>query len=75
MLSSIFQEKTVSEEKEVKTVKVELSWWPFWMAGWLFSIGIGAIQYGENYGFWQLVLEIVYTWFLWPLILGAHFNG
>ena len=61
------------DTKETKSTKVSLSWWPFWTAGWLFCVGF--IGFGESFVTVNPLERfgvIIFSWLLWPLILGLH---
>lgn len=63
--------------KEKKSVTQVFSWTPFWTAGFLFSVGIGAIDFTPlvDYLWYQQILYLIFHYVLWPLSLGVHFSG
>lgn len=66
----------MSESKE-KSKNVEFSWLPFWAAGWMFSLGIGALDLASmaQLVWYKQVLGFFLTWILWPILLGLHYAG
>ena len=64
-------------EKEKHTEnKVTLSWLPFWFAGFMFSMGAGALPAVPLAAGWgQQLVALFLLWFLWPLFLGMHIAG
>ena len=53
-----------------------ISWLPFWMAGFLFSLGyVGLDPLLGTYPLWQQVLIMVGSFVVWPLALGSHLAG
>lgn len=57
-------------------VKVNFSWFPFWAAGFLFTLGfVGTDPLLATYPWWQQIGIGFLSWFLWPWILGHHFGG
>lgn len=67
---------TKEEKQIVKNVKVKLSWTPFWIAGFLFTLGyVGVDPVLDTYPAWKQVLIWIGSYWLWPLILGDHLSG
>lgn len=67
----------MSEIEKKSEKKVEFSWWPFWVAGWMFTLGLGAFDFASmSHAVWyEQVLGVLLSWFLWPIFLGLHFAG
>ena len=52
---------------------VNFSWFPFWAAGFLFTLGtVGLDPLLSTYPIWKQVLIWLLSWFLWPFILGLY---
>ena len=68
------QTKTSEEEKKSEK-KIEFSWTPFWAAGWMFTAGIGAFDFGQilTLVWYKQILAYLISWFFWPVFLGNHF--
>ena len=63
----------MTEEKNEKSEK-SFSWTPFWIAGFLFTLGIvGADPLILTYKWYEQIAIWIRSYFLWPLILGLHF--
>ena len=49
--------------------KINFSWTPFWVAGWLFTLGYTLADF-EGVEWWVTVPMIIISYFAWPLFLG-----
>lgn len=47
----------------------------FWIAGWLFSLGVGACNpfLIDMPTLWQASLNLLITFMFWPFLLGIYF--
>lgn len=67
------EEKTSESNKDNKN---KFSLFPFWAAGFLFTLGyVGIDPSLSNHNFWEQVFYFVFNWFLWPFVLGLHLAG
>ena len=65
----------MTEEKNEKSEK-SFSWTPFWIAGFLFTLGItGVPDVLFTYPIWQQVIIWIISYIIWPLTLGMHLSG
>jgi len=55
--------------------KVNLSWIPFWTAGFLFTLGYTSLDVTVTATIWQRPLEFLAMYIVWPLILGLSLTG
>ena len=61
-------------KKEKNIVEKSFSWMPFWVAGFLFTLGIvGVDPLLSTYKWYDQVAIWVFSYLLWPLVLGLHF--
>jgi len=65
------------EENKVRVTNQTNIAWLFWMAGFLFTIGIGAmddILFVQGLSFWDKLLQGALAYITWPFILGVYFK-
>ena len=58
------------------TQKVKVTNWPFvgiWFIGWLFTMGYVPSE--EAVSSWEIVWHLLYTYLVWPLVLGIELSG
>ena len=61
-------------EKNNEKSEKSFSWTPFWIAGFLFTLGIvGVDPLLSTYKWYEQIAIWIYSYFVWPLILGRHF--
>lgn len=59
-----------------KKISIKLSWFPFWMAGFLFTVGYGGVDPLINtFPWWKQIFCWIASYILWPLLLGAKLGG
>ena len=65
-------EKLDEIKKEIKSKS--FSWIPFWIAGWLFSLGFIPFDIAAfNQLDWiDKIVEAILSFILWPFVLGCH---
>lgn len=57
-------------------VRASVSWFPFWAAGFMFTLGlVGPHPMLATCPLWQQVIGWLLSWAFWPLILGYHLGG
>ena len=58
------------------TQKVRVTNWPFgsiWTIGFLFTMGY--IPQEVSLSFWEVVGKVLFTYIIWPLLLGTELSG
>ena len=64
-------------EESVQKTKTKLSWWPFWIVGYLFTLGYNWAEVGEilaKGAWWDDIVNVALWFFLWPWCLGYTIN-
>lgn len=61
--------------KAIKASKTSLSWAPFWVAGWWFTLGLTGYTYNDELNFWPAVFEYILSFITWPMTLGQFLAG
>lgn len=63
----------MTEEKKEESKKY-FSWTPFWIAGFLFTLGIAGVDpLISTYKWYEQIAIWIGSYLIWPLILGLHF--
>ena len=62
---------TMSETSKA-TVRINVNLWLVWIMGWLFTIGITLEVSAKPYSFWESLGVLLFSWGLWPAILGVY---
>ena len=57
---------------EQDKVNLNFSWFVPWAGGFLFTLGIATPQFSED---WRGILELIWVFILWPVLLGEYFGG
>ena len=61
---------------EAKRVEVTNKATGVWTIGWLFTLGYCVLPaFPETVMFWETIGTLIFTYILWPLLLGAHLSG
>jgi hypothetical protein len=57
--------------------KGEIFWLPFWCAGFMYSLGVGALDLSAllEFSVAQQIVGLLMYWFVWPFFLGTFYAG
>ena len=60
----------LEESQKVKVTNQKANY--FWVAGFMFTFGIGAFDFVAT-TFWESLWQLIVAFACWPMFLGLHF--